>query len=107
MRHAPSELGLLFRPVADCPARISVYLDSDRLSVTGKSRGVNCPLLPRVHTLIYIYIYTYIYIHTRARVQFSELFLPAEVFVLLASLFLKVRTTYTLLVKSSALHDIV
>lgn len=82
--HAQSELGLLFHPVTDYPARISVYLDSDRLLVTGKSRGVNCPLLPRVHTLIYIY--------TRARVQFSELFLPTEVFVLLASLFLKVRT---------------
>lgn len=47
------------------------------------SRGVNCPLLPCVYTPI------------NARVQFSEkragkLFLPVEVFVLLASLFLKV-----------------
>lgn len=47
------------------------------------SRGVNCPLLPCVYTPI------------NARVQFSEkragkLLLPVEVFVLLASLFLKV-----------------
>ena len=44
------------------------------------------------HSYTYIYIHIYIYIHTRARVQFSELFLPLEVFVLLANLFLKVRT---------------